>query len=359
MEMQENNIRQLRLHFDGLATVEHKLPASLLVQALSKFQRVVHLIAMADEGREVLQRARITREIERRFPLICEVPQKGGYALPITIGGEADQLFDEQACENIAKKTREVIVAIDRSDVKELGNIIPDMFYRRSILEELKAMQPASHSCFFIDIEDCYNQPILNGSTATEKIKTLLMPPTNETSSSDFGYVTGALIEMKFNERRLVMKLLGSNKQLSVTYAEDFEPMLLDNPRELIQIHGNIVWNDDGLPQSISDVDEVVAIDETPLDIHVVEFDTIFLQPKKTLQSEVVFDRESALFQASGPFDIYLCAATRAELEEQLYNELAMLWQEYAKPPSSDLTLDAQELQKELLYAFEEVIRGI
>ncbi|MEI7787837.1 MAG: hypothetical protein WCI23_04255 [Chlorobiaceae bacterium] len=356
MAMSEEHIRQLRIHFDGTATLDHTLPASVLVQALDRFQRVVHLIAMAEEGREVQQRARVTREIERRFPLVCSLPEQGGYALPITIGGPSAQLFDEQECEKIARNTRQAIEAVNTGDARILGRIIPDMFYRRNVLNALEAMQPGRHSGLIINIEDFNEQKIFDGSTAPDKIRQLLAPQTSEVSPSDLGYVTGSLIEMKFNERRLSLKLPGSNRSpLTATYSEDFEPVLLSHPRELIQVHGNIVWNDDGTPQSISDVDEVLEIDESSIDIFMVELDGTVLKPKHALYSDVSFDRETSLYQADGPFDILLNALTRPCLETQLYEELTMLWLEYAKTDPITLTQDAQQLREELLDSFEEI----
>jgi len=357
--MSEDHIRQLRLHFDGATTLGHTLPASALVQALDRFQRVVHLIAMANEGREVQQRARVTREIERRFPLVCGVPEQGGFALPVTIGGPSSQLFDGEECTKIASDTRQAIAAVNNGDAKILGQIIPDMFYRRNVLNALEAMQPGRHSGLIINIEDYFEQKILDGSTATEKIRHLLTPQTSEISPSDLGYVTGTLIEMKFNERRLSLKLPESNRSpLTATYSEDFEPVLLNHPRELIQVHGNIVWNDDGTPQSISDVDEVLEIDESSIDILLVELDGAVLNPKHPLHSEVSFDRESSLYQADGPFDILLNSLTRPDLEAHIYEELSMLWLEYAKADPSTLTKDAQQLRNELLESFEENVNA-
>jgi hypothetical protein len=359
MSLNHEHIRQLRLHFDGAATNGHKLPASALVQALERFQRVVHLIAMAEEGREVLQIARVTKEIERRFPLICSMPENGGFALPITIGGEADRLFDEYECEKIAKTTREVISAVNSGDARQLGGIVPDTFYRRSILQALENMQPEKHSCLIINIEDYYKKTLLNGSSALEKIKQILTPPISEISTADFGYVTGTLIEMKFHERRLVVKLLDSSKTLTATYADDFEPVLLNNARELIQVHGNIVSNDDGSPQSISDVDDILEIDETAIEISLLILNDTSLKLKKPLCFAVTFDRETSSYHATGPFDIFIFAATRTEIEEELYSELTILWNEYANADPNSLTTDAQMLQKELLGTFEEVPNAI
>ncbi len=354
MAINDENMRQLRLHFEGTATNAHTLPASALVQALSHFQRVVHLLAMAEEGREVQQRARVTRDIERRFPVMCRPPEEGGYAQPVEIGDTSHQLFDEQSVEVIARKTCQTLDAVNSGEAKILAQIVPDTFYRRSILSELDAMQPVRHSGVVISIEDFRQKKILDGGTAQERIKHLLAPQSSEISPADLGYVTGTLIEMKFNERRLSLKLLESNRSLTATYGEDFELVLLAHPRELIQVHGNIVWNEDGSPHSISDVDEVLEIDESLIDILFVELDGAVLKPKVALSSSVSYDRDTLLYEANGPFDILLNSVTRPDLEAQLYEELAMLWSEYAKVEPRTLTKDAQQLRQELLDSFEE-----
>jgi len=359
MPTDEQNSRQMRLHFEGTATCGHTLPASALVQALQHFQRMVHLLAMAQEGREIQQRARVTRDIERRFPVICRLAEEGGYAQPIDIGDTSNHLFDEQAVLDVAKKTRQVIDAVNTSNVSELVRIVPDHFFRRSVLAELEDMQPPPHSGVIISIEDFQNRKLLDGATAQEKIRQILAPQNAEVCLPDLGYVTGTLIEMKFNERRLSLKLLRNNKSLNANYSEDFEPVLLSHPRELIQVHGNIVFDDSGCPLSVSDVDEVLEIDESPITIFRVEKESLALKAKTPLSFSVVFDKETELYGVVGPFDIDLCDFTRPCLEDQLYETIVMLWNEYAKVDPSVLTADAQLLRRELLECIEEASHAI
>jgi len=352
----KENIRQLRLHFEGVPTQGHVIPAKALVQVLEGFQKVVHLIAMQEEDRPIQQRLRVSREIERKFPLICGTPEDGGYKLPVTIGGTDDKLFDGQEHNAVALKTREVFEAISQGNLEVFDKCIPDRAYRAYILNTFTQMQPPRHSGLVMHIEDFQEKRILDGTVAFEAVKKLLNPRPSEVSPADFGYVAGALIEMKFNERRLILKLLKWGKSIAASYDDEFEPILLTHPRDLIQVHGNIVFGEDGAPQSISDVDEILEIDETPIDIDVVDLkNCAVLKPLTPLLSKVTFDRDTWLYQADGPFDILLFAQTRTEIEAQLYDELEMLWSEYAKVDPSVLTQDAQQLRVDLLKVFEEV----
>ncbi len=62
------------------------IPAAVLAQALGGLQRLVHLLAMRQEGRELNKRARATADIQLRFPVLCLPPKEGSYLSPTVIG---------------------------------------------------------------------------------------------------------------------------------------------------------------------------------------------------------------------------------------------------------------------------------
>jgi len=353
----KEDIRQLRLHFEGLPTQGHVIPAAALVQVLEAFQKVVHLIAMQKGGRSIQQRFRVSHEIEHKFSLICGVPEEGGYVLPVEIGGPPDQLFAVEDYTDVASTTRDVLAAINGGDLAAFDRSVPDNAYRRYIIKAIDQMQPARHSGWVMHIEDSEKNRILDGTVASRGLQKFLEPRAGDQPPADFGYVAGTLIEMKFNERRLRLKMLKWGKSIDASYAEEFEPILLEHPRDIIQVHGNIVLGEDGAPQSISDVDDIIEVDESPIDIEIVSLPTrgAALKARSPLQTLISFDPDSWLYKAEGPFDILLFAETRAQIEVQLDEELAMLWSEYAKADPSVLTAGAKELQHDLLEAFEEV----
>lgn len=350
----EENKRRLRLHFEGPLTRAHTLPSSALVQTLQQLQRVVHLLAMSEEGREVRQRARVTFDIERRFPLVCGVPEEGGYALPLEIGDASHQFFDESSITTVASKANDLIRAVNSGNAGRIRELIPESYFRENILTAFSSMIPSQRSGVVVSIEDYRNQKLLDGGTARERIEQLTLRP-EPSLDVTLAYVTGSLIEMKFQERRLRLKLLGSGRALDASYSDDFEPVLLNHPRDLIQVHGNVVYDEGGWPSSISDVDEVLEVDESPMEIISVDFAESVLTPKKPLSFPVTFDEESNTYEIQGDFDILAYAATRPELEAQLYSELIMLWKEYALVDPNLLTTAARSLREKLLDAFEDL----
>jgi len=339
------------LHFEGPLTFEHTLPSGALVQALQNFQRAIYLLVMAEQGQEVRQRARIPKEIEKRYSLVCHLPLSGGYALPVVLGDTSDLLVDTYGVDALALKIKEITEAINTGDHDKVSLSIPDRYFRSGVLSAFYSMQPPKNSGVYISIEDFKQKKLLNGKTAREKIEQLRTAPEDAIPITS-GYVAGELVEMKFQERRLKLKLLVSGHGLEANYSEDFEPVLLEHPRELIQVHGNIVYGPDGAPVSISDVDEILEIDDSPIEIFQFEAHGRQLKPRKNLSFHVNFDVDTQLFETQGSFGILLGGETRPDLEAQLYAELSMLWAEYVETSEDMLTEAARVLRKE----YEEML---
>ena len=345
--------RILRLHFDGVLTDGHTLPAPALVKSLQEFQRVVNLIAMQAEGREIRRRARRTREIERLYSLVCRLPETGGYALPIEIGRAGDKLFDARAVGIVADGVRRVIEAVGSGDEGKLIEAVPDSYYRKSVLKAFKAMQPPGHSGLVVHIEDFRGRRLLDGFSAADRLSKLLGRPGSDPVGAP-GFIAGHLAKMEFQDRRLRLQLLGSGRALDASYSDDFEPVLLEHPRELIQIHGNVIYDDDGRPASISDIDEILEVDDSDLVVSTVNLENRSLKARVPLAFEVKFDLDAQSYEAEGPFNILLGAQTRPELERDLEAELIMLWREYALIDPESLTPAAQRLRTDLREVFAE-----
>ncbi len=90
------------------------------------------------------------------------------------------------------------------------------------------------------------------------------------------------------------------------------------------------------------------------IDILFVELGGAVLKPKVAISSSVSYDRDTLLYEANGPFGIQLHSFAQTDLDAELYEELALLWREYAKVEPGLLTRDAQQLRQELLDSFEE-----
>lgn len=145
----DDNKRVIRLHFEGTETRGHVLPATFLVRSLEQVQRIIYLLAKFAQGDELGQRARVSRELERRFALICKVPEEGGYLLPAEIGDTRHMLFDKLLIEEVSGLFQSASLAIDSGDRAQWEALVPDHGYRNSVLKAFASTQPREELAWY------------------------------------------------------------------------------------------------------------------------------------------------------------------------------------------------------------------
>jgi hypothetical protein len=115
------------------------VPASVLVQILQNAQHAIELIGVHVEGRSINQRARVPAATRQRFQLICQLPEPGCYALPVTVGGSTE-LFDPELADKAFSIFHDVMERVSNRNVADLADVLPDERIRRRVLESVKGM---------------------------------------------------------------------------------------------------------------------------------------------------------------------------------------------------------------------------
>jgi hypothetical protein len=339
--------RNIRLHFEGPKTAGHTVPAQVMVRALENIQQIVYLLAKQERGGVMKQRARVSREVEKTFALICQVPENGGYALPQEIGDPSDDFFDEDEIKSVADKFTKLSEAIDSGNIAQVSLLVSDKVYRSAILKRYKAAQPPKRSGLVLSIEDFRKRRLLGGKDALDKIERIEAAGKVHELGETLGYLIGTLVKMDFVQKSLSLKLL-SGRTVQAFYQDDFEPTLLENARGQIQIHGNIQYDEKNDPTLVSDVDDVTELDLSTITIKEFEFNDKSLTVSPALSFEIKLDEESGIMSSSSDFGILVCADTRSELEDEIEEALRMLWIEYAQETEDVLAPKAIVLAGEL-----------
>ena len=353
-----DNPQRIRLHYEAIGKLEHTLPAHVLVKSLQQVQRIVYLLAKFHHGDELGQRARPSHDLEQRFALMCQVPEAGSYALPADIGDPSTQgLFDDGDIVQVSQLFHQVSESVNTGDLESLCQQVPDGAYRKSLIEAYKATQPPKRSGVVLSIEDYRNRKLLNGFSIGDAFAKLDSRSVESNGRDTPAYVTGTLIRMNFEERRLQLKLL-NGRAFQATYSDYFEPDLLDHPRDLIQVHGDVTYDEYGIPTSLTEVDQIIEVDESPIEIRQLAVGDSRYRIEPLLRFEVSFNRDDLLYDLDGEFEVKLSAEARPELEDALDESLVMLWTEYAQEHPSRLSPKAQELRKKLLEMFREISNG-
>ena len=331
--------RELRLHFDGPMTGGHMLPAEALVDSIQQLQRIVHMLAKEHRGQPAGQRLKVPTDLKRRFGLVCKLPVAGGYGLPVTIGTPKQAGFDDEVLA-VAERFQAVSMSLAR-DGSAFERVVPDAQYRRWLMDAYMAAQPAPHLGLQLTIEDSQGKAILRCGRLHEMQNDYL-----EATSAGRGRVVGTLVRMGFARKSIALEHQG--RTLGATYAPQSEEALLRHPRGLIQVRGYVHYDAAGAPVSIADIDEVVEVDESPMEVEEIVYGNVRYVANAPLSFEVAFHQADALYDLEGPFGILLSADSREDLEDALEAELRMLLEDYAEADPASLSSDAKELREQL-----------
>ena len=343
-----NDPRELRLHFNGPGARDHAVPAEALVNSIQQVQRIVHILAKENRKEPAGSRFSASRDIKRRFGLACKLPVAGGYDLPVLIGGLPQLALDDEVM-TVAKRFFQVSQSLGR-DVNAFKHLVSDPGYRPWLLDAYIGAQPPKHLGLDLIIEDGQGSALLERSHINEA-RSHRVDYLETQSRVECGYVAGMLVQMGFDKRTITLRH-HSRRTLKAVYAAESEATLLDHPRGLIQVHGEIHYNEVGDPVSIADVDEVVEVDESPMEVREFFHGNVRYRANPPLCFDVTFDQADDLYDLQGHFGISIWAESRDDLKHALDAELDLLLADYARGDPARMSSDARKLREEVRRRF-------
>jgi hypothetical protein len=331
---------------------DHTVPATVLVQILENAQRAFELIGVHAEGREIKARARISANTSRRFQLVCQLPKPGCYAMPVTVGGAGD-LFIPELAEKAFGIFRDVMASVSAHDPIGLSAALPDARIRRRVLEAVKGMAPRADATWRLSLHDSGDTPFAHFDIGTVPfVQATIVPPEEREASK---VVTGELKSIDFAARRFSIIYPPAQRELECIYEDAVEELLIENRRELVQVTGRVLLDEQGVPKQIIDVNDIRDLDLSPLVIDTIHHAGRSLKAMTPLTLEPTTDETKQLLcleHAELGIDVY--APTREVLVAELNEQIAMLWSEYALADDDCLDAVAVRLKQTLLVTFVE-----
>jgi hypothetical protein len=226
---------------------------------------------------------------------------------------------------------------------------------RHQFVLALKNMQPRQGTGLVVSVEDYRRAKLIDGFTIASRLALL----TNEAITPRIHprWVTGRLDGIDFQSRTLTLQL-PTGRRLNCVYLEDFEPVLLDNPREWIQVRGEAVIDENDNLKAVNNVTEIVEVDDSVAVISGFTVDGTSRAAIQPVSFAVEFDPEESVYTATGDFHMLASGETRAELESSIVDTLALLWREYVAPDPSQFSADALALRGQLTKTFAGAQNG-
>ena len=341
-------------HIESGDSQGNVVAASVLVQILQNAQQAFELIGVHVEGRSINQRARVSAATSQRFQLICQLPEPGSYALPVTVGGSTE-LFEPEHAEKAFRIFHDVMERVSARNAKGLTDALPDEGIRRRVLEAVKGIAPRADAKWTLKLHDATNAQFAAFDVLTIPfVQETLVPPAQREASR---VVTGELKNIDFIEHKLTIIYPPTNKELDCLYDEALEDLLYERRRDLIQVTGRVLLDDQGSPKKIINVSDIRDVDLSPLEISTVRHGAVHLKVSPALSFEPALDESKQLLcvdDATGGLGISVFAATREALLAELHEHLAMLWLEYGLASDDDLDPVALQLKQVLLARMSE-----
>ena len=180
--------------------------------------------------------------------------------------------------------------------------------------------------------------------------------PSFETSGYIQDYATGELVRIDTEKQKLWLRQLNQSiLKISYSGVENAECVLLGNPPGVIQIHGTVSYNENNEIVSVGQVDQVLEIDTSPIEISEIKLGGRIYRAAPPLMFEVNFNYEEYFYALEGDFEIIVTGESRYEIEDALNETLNILWTDYAQGSSEILAPHAVKLKNGLLERFKAV----
>lgn len=355
-QAQETRENAIQLSFKSTEGDSHEVPLDYFTDALDAMQEAIYLLAMQEEGVEVRTREKTNSDLRAKFGIKCAPPVPGSVVLDTYVGNPSHDLQAGYQIESVMTNFAGVAKAVKDQDQASLAKFIPDTTRRMKVVQTFRRLVPKAGVPWTLDVSPAKQIPFHLSAADQAKVTALLKRSYDDEAVKT---VTGSLARIDFDKRILTLTYPVTNRDLECLYDESIEGLLLENPRELIQVTGTVVMDEEGHPTRIKDVENIEELDLSPFMAYGVKNDNWNLRFHEPLVLEVFLDESKQLLCAEHPaLDIDVYAFTREELLEELGEQVIMLWQEYALASPEDLTPRAHDLRSRLLEAIQEVPRA-
>lgn len=340
----------ITLHFKGAETDTDRIPASLLISTLTNFEDLFYLIAREEEGISFASRLSISEDIKKKYGFFCEVPQKGCYALPLSLEcPEKDSLFKEL---NAAQKFRELFTG------KDIKRSINDFFTtapaRYKALSLMQTALPSSNSNYSLEIS--YRDTTRNCADLQKEVEVLLRETKILNQNvPNFSIVSGYLQKIDLKKSWIELSYPPTKRSFKCYYqtdeiADTILKFAAEDKKRLLKISGDLSLDKNDEPSEMSNISSIDIVDLTPIVLKSFTRNSREFSFENPLVLNPHLDDSEQLYILVYPeIGLDIAVFTREELEDEIETHIEFLWDEYAREDDKNLTDSAIKLKRNIL----------
>lgn len=328
----------------GPETESHTVPVEVLARLLNGIQQTAYVLGASNSGISINRRFKPSEEIRRSNTLRCEIPRPGSYAVPVTAPFGQTRLL---------ASLHELFEAVATGNRELLLRVIPDSTLRDRALLEMKKFFPKAGDRWGFGFG---RSGVGEIHLEAKSVKTIERWFAQDEPQDAIMTVTGELIGIDFAGNKVTLRYAPTGREIICAYLPEIEDTILASRRDLIQVTGKFILDDLNNPKSLSDVMQIEAVDLSPMTFDRVEFgDRVFRLREPLTLTPTLDESEQYMELCDDTLDLFVYAQNREQLVDELAEQIAVLWDEYAQEDPANLSDTAVSLQERLLKAIEGV----
>lgn len=351
-EPQHEALAVVRL--SGPAADSNGIPAEVLVRTLSGMQQLVYLVASDSVNRKLGQRFRVSDDIEQGYRLICKLPQAGSYSVPLALEGRNLQLtILPPDYATVFDRIEAFFTSVVSGQINSVNSHFSDQAFAKRALVELRKFLPKADDSwrFGFGKPQAKSEIVLTKDTVKQIDQYLREDLPLESITT----ITGELIKIDFDERMVYLRYPPTRQQIECIYSNELEDVMIENRRQYIQVTGQFTVDSNGNPIRLTDVTRIEPLDLSPIVLHEVSFNDRNFRFRRPLQLTPELEPEGKqLLTVENPqLGINVFAYSREALLEEISEQIAFLWDDYALSEDDSLTPEAIALKYAVLELVE------
>jgi hypothetical protein len=351
----------LRVH--GPSKQGSAVPADVLVRAIAGLQQTVLLLAAGEEKQVVRERFRPSEKLRERATLLCEVSTTGSYAIPMRLAS-GQLMLDLGAGKEMAilEAAYEVISSIGRGLEERLIELLPDSTIRARTMREVQRFAPQPGDPWAIGLSVFRKSETILDDRVVATIDDWIA---RSEPTEDIMTVTGELTRAFFDQQKISIRYKPTNKTINCFLRQEVVNEILEDRSTRLRTHGNFqiqvtgkfVLGVNGHPKRLTDVHRVVPVDTSPMifeKIRRADRAFVFDPP---LRLELNMDEESGQLYLAEDDNLGICAFahTREQLVDEISEQVAFNWREYALCDPKKLAKGARRVREALLARVKDI----
>jgi len=342
----------IQLKFDG-NTVKRidGAPAEAVINSLNALQRMIFIIGMRSEGRQLGQRLKPTAKIKREYAVVCRAPQAGSHIQPFNIASQAGAFTP--AAVSARQKLLQTLKAFDSGDEAVIEKVLPNARERWFMAEAASGLLPHKDSDLQVTVRAGSHGPF---NFKADRARLLIQryksgPPPKPEAEETVGKL------QSIDYQRTIMTVKPSNSRaVRLDYPLPIEAWLQQNVRRRIRLVGDPNINNAGDITGYSKIDLISEIEPTLPPIEHFKCKNDDVCAFKPLHIPVTYNKEEGFYTFQDDIlGIDAFSGSYATLREAVIEDLDMLWRNYAMEVDARLAPDGLALKAALIQRFRVV----